>query len=212
MLDPCEAIRKNSFGARPENGRDPRRAAEPLEVLPVGSGQERERHGQRERRVAKKGAPDRPPEAPAGVSGDDLEDLGGRPRPGGRLHDVRLGSETIVQQGPDDPRVGIQAQGREGAPADRAGQVDPFGERHFGQAAQEVPVRRPAHLRVNAGVGRKVGQIAPKKRRDQGEGRRSGRPRVARQHQAYGVVAASRPIVEDRLELLPRKIRPAKEL
>lgn len=212
MLDPAPPIRKDSFRAGSQKESDPRCRAKALEVREAGAGQEGERERQGQRRISQQGASNRRSEAPSGVAGDDLEKC--RIRGGTRrsLPDVGLRGEPIVEQSRQDGRLGIEFQDRQGAAPDGSRQIDPLGERHLGQPAQEVPVGRPPHLRMDPRVGRNVGEIAPEQRRDEREGVGSRGPGMACKSAANGMMPASIAVLENLRERLGGQVRPREPL
>ena len=90
-------------------------------------------------------------------------------------------------------------------PPDVAGQVHFFGDRHLGDAPQEVLVRRPPDRRVHAGVRREVRQVTPEERRDQRERVGPGRLGMRGQRHPYGMVLPRGAISEDLLPAFRRR-------
>ena len=151
MLDLLGPLRKNSFRAGLDQVRDPGRFAETPEVFPRSARKERERQCLGKLPVAEQSAPNRGPQAPPGVSGDDLEDW--RLRLHRRLDDVRLGREPVLEDCGQNVGVPVEAEHDEGPAADRFGQIYPLGERHLRESAKKIPVRGATDLRMDTNVG-----------------------------------------------------------
>ncbi len=176
MLDLPGTIRKNSFGAGLQNlaahqddsqiPRDPRRVARVRR-------DRAQRHG--ERGVAQQRASDRRTQAQRGCAAMTSSTAGARPGPRGGLDDVRLGREAVVENGGDDPRVGVEAQDQQRAPARRCGPGRPVRPVPSRAAAGGGPGRPPAGPRDARGR-RRTGAARSRQKsvRDEGQAPPSG--------------------------------------
>jgi len=208
MLDRSHPPRKDSLSNLAHLRRTGRLPTEQLE-LPVGQAIQ-ERLGGRwgQRRVSQEGVPDAALEAPAGVPGDSRQGGGLRARLRRGLHDVRLGYEPVIQHRFEDAGVRVEPQGDEASPPRQAGDGHALGDRHLREPAEELGVGRATHLRVDAGVGGQVRQVAPVERFDQGQRVGSRGVAVACDRQPNGVQPAGLRIPEHLRDLVGREIRP----
>jgi hypothetical protein len=198
MLDLLGSLRKNSFRAGLDQVRNPGRFTKTPEVFPGRARKQRERQRLGKLPVAEQSAPDRGPQAPPGMSGDDLEDR--RLRLHRRLNDVRLGREPVLEDGGQNPGVPIQAEHDEGPAAHRFCQIHPLGQGHLRESAKKVPVRGASNLRMDPSVGGKMSQVPPEQGRNEGKRFSPRGPRMSSEREANRVIATRGTIRQEPFE------------
>ncbi len=122
----------------------------------------------------------------------------------GRADDVRLRRETVIQDGGKNAGIRVKPQNEEGPPTHGPREVHALGQGHFREPPEQIPVGRPADLRVDERVGRELGKASPEECRNQREGLPPGGVRVAREEDPDGVIPARVGVSDDFLNLRGR--------